>query len=182
MGVYLELQCLFFLESLCSVDWLTAGPLSASWLLKDCSQNNRKVFFCLLLKDWLNTRNLLKHKNISLEDYNCVLCNNSTEESLHHLFLECPFAMALWNSLGLIICLSANPFKAIVSFRNQLNVPFFMEVIISMCWAIWSVLNDTISLDKLLPLSNLARDTSGPTLIELFFGQNELINRRLNNS
>jgi len=37
-----------------------------------------------------------------------------------------------------------DPFEAILSFRNQLRLPFFMEVIISICWDIWSVLNDAM--------------------------------------
>ena len=32
-------------------------------------KNKRKFFFWLWLKDWLNTRALLKRKNMALEDY-----------------------------------------------------------------------------------------------------------------
>jgi hypothetical protein len=32
----------------------------------------------------------------------------------------------------------------IESFRNQLNLPFFMEIIITMCWSIWTMRNDVI--------------------------------------
>ena len=42
------------------------------------------------------------------------------------------------------ICYLFDPFGAIVSFRNQLLLPFFMEVIISICWDIWSVRNDAM--------------------------------------
>ena len=39
---------------------------------------------------------LLKRKNMVLENYNCVLCHLDTEEFLLHLFLHCPFARSCW--------------------------------------------------------------------------------------
>jgi hypothetical protein len=79
-----------------------------------------------------------------LEDYNCVLCNTSTEETLHHLSLDCPSAQNMWNTLGFDSQFLDDPIEVLETLRGQLNVPFFMEIIISMCWAIWSVRNDTI--------------------------------------
>lgn len=69
------------------------------WLWRSSCQNKRKFFFWLLLKDRLSTRNLLKRKHMSLPDYNYVFCSYGIEESLHHLFFECSFAMACWNTL-----------------------------------------------------------------------------------
>jgi hypothetical protein len=105
------------------------------WLWKYCSQNKRKVFFWLLLKDRLNTRNLLRRKTMFLEDYNCAICIHSLEETLQHLFLDCTFATTMWNTLGLNVHYTDDPLDIIVSFRYQLNVTFFMEIIISTCWA-----------------------------------------------
>jgi hypothetical protein len=50
------------------------------------------LFFWLVLKDRISTRELLRRKNMNIEDYNCVLCSNSTDETLMHLLLQCPFA------------------------------------------------------------------------------------------
>lgn len=74
-----------------------------SWLWKSCCQNKRKVFFRLLMKDRISTRNLLKRKHMALDDYNCAICSIGTEETLIHLFLDCPFAMSCWSTLGLFI-------------------------------------------------------------------------------
>jgi hypothetical protein len=115
-----------------------------SWLWNSCCQNKRKFFFWLLLKDRLSTRGLLKRKRMALDDYNCVLCNTLVEESLIHLFLDCPFSISSWATLGLIIQNPADPFDTLESFRIQLHKPFFMEIIVTMCWAIWSVRNDAI--------------------------------------
>lgn len=79
-----------------------------------------------------------------LEDYNCAICIHSLEETLQHLFLDCTFATTMWNTLGLNVHYTDDPLDIIVSFRYQLNVTFFMEIIISTCWAIWSVRNDSI--------------------------------------
>ena len=40
------------------------------WLWKTCCQNKRKIFFWLLLKDRLSTRQLLRRRHMFLEDYN----------------------------------------------------------------------------------------------------------------
>ena len=79
-----------------------------------------------------------------LDDYNCAVCSLASEETLLHLFLDCQFVVECWGTLGLVIHNSADPFDTITSFRAQLGVPFSMEIIISMSWAIWSVRNDAI--------------------------------------
>ena len=96
------------------------------------------------MKDRISTRNLLRRKHMALDDYNCAICNLVTDETLLHLFLDCPFAVSCWATLGLVNQNSNDPFQTITSLRTQLNLPFSMEVIISMCWAIWSVRNDAI--------------------------------------
>lgn len=63
------------------------------WLWQSSCQNKHKVFFWLLIKDRLSTRELLRRKHMELPDYNCILCTISIEEALSHLFLACPFAI-----------------------------------------------------------------------------------------
>jgi len=58
---------------------------------------------------------------------------------------------------GLFIRDSVDPFKTITSFRVQLGVPFSMEIIISMSWAIWSVRNDAIRRNVQPDISNAKR-------------------------
>jgi hypothetical protein len=50
------------------------------------------VFFWLLLKDRLSTRNMLRSKNSKLENLNRVLCPGNAEETAQHLFQDCTFA------------------------------------------------------------------------------------------
>jgi len=62
------------------------------WLWKSSCQNKRKSFW-LVLKDRLSTRNVLQRRNIFFLDYSCVHCMNTTEETLFHLLVGCPFAV-----------------------------------------------------------------------------------------
>jgi len=114
------------------------------WLWASACQCKHKVFFWLLMKDRISTRELLKRKNMALQDFTCVLCSNNTEESLLHLFLECPFAAQCWGAINIQIAQYSDPFEFLLSFRNQLGVPFFMEIIILMAWSIWKSRNDQI--------------------------------------
>lgn len=117
------------------------------WLWKSCCQNKHKVFFWLLMRDRLSTRELLRRRNMHLDDYNYVLCTSLPEELVNHLFLACPSATACWDSLGLIIQQPDDPSATLQLFRIQLQLSFFMEIIITMCWSVWAVKNDLIFRD-----------------------------------
>lgn len=74
---------------------------SFKWIWNNSCQNKHKVFAWLFLMDRLSTRELLKRKNMELQDYDCVLCNSSMEEMLCHLLIKCPFVLACWNWIDL---------------------------------------------------------------------------------
>ena len=73
------------------------------WLWKNCCQHKHKIFFWLLLKDRLSTRDLLGRKGMILQSHDCVLCDQNTRETVEYLFLTCPLATQFWASLGLMI-------------------------------------------------------------------------------
>jgi hypothetical protein len=79
-----------------------ASPIF-KWMWKPCVMGKHKFFFWLLLKDRLNTRGLLKRKNMDLPDYNCVLFNDNMEEDLMHLFFECSFNKWCWKFMEYIL-------------------------------------------------------------------------------
>jgi len=113
------------------------------WLWNSSCQNKHKVFFWLLMKDRLSTRELLRRRNMELPDYTSVCCSQQVDESSTHLFIFCPFAQACWGLLDLPID-QEGPFAALEQFRTQLHVPFFMEIIIVMSWCIWMQRNNLI--------------------------------------
>ena len=114
------------------------------WLWKSSCRNKCKFFIWLVLKDRLGTRNLLRRRNMFLQDYNCVHCVSSTEETLLHLLVDCPFALACWNTLNLFISAHTDFLQVIVSLKDQIRLPFFMEIVITMWWYIWTIQNDVI--------------------------------------
>lgn len=79
-----------------------------------------------------------------LPTYDCALCTNNTEETLEHLFLHCPFVVTCWGVLGLQEPHQADIFVAVDSFKSQLHIPLFMNLVILLCWSIWLSRNDLI--------------------------------------
>jgi len=45
---------------------------------------------------------MLRRRNKVLEEgYNCVLCADSLEETIEHLFFDCPSTSVRWFSVGI---------------------------------------------------------------------------------
>ena len=105
-------------------------------LWKTSCQNKHKVFFWLLLRDRLSTRQLLRRRNMHLPSYNCECCSMNIEESLSHLFLSCPFAQSCWIKLNIVL-VEIDPYLALEKIQEQLNVPFALDIIILFSWSIW---------------------------------------------
>lgn len=114
------------------------------WLWRSSCQHKHKVFFWLLAQDRLSTRNILRRRNMQLQSFDFVLCLDSHEETVEHLFLHCQFAKACWNLVGVQVPSLMDPLQVLESFKSQLKVSFFMEIIVLMCWSIWSVRNNLI--------------------------------------
>jgi hypothetical protein len=76
--------------------------------------------------------------------YSCVLCSEDIEETLVRLFHHCHFAKACWQMIQVHVPNNLHPYQTLESFKGQLNVPFFMEIIVLMSWSIWIARNDLI--------------------------------------
>lgn len=72
-----------------------------------------------------------------LNDYTFVVCGSGHIETLNHLFLSCNFAAQCWASLNLVSNVDLDPFIILENFKADLQVPFFMEIIILMCLFGW---------------------------------------------
>ena len=112
-----------------------------NWIWKSRCQMKHKVFFWLLLKDRLSTRDLLQ-RNMVLESYTCEMCILQKRETVAHLFCRCNFARACWESIGISFIRTRTPLQIFNNIKNQLQVSFFMEIIIVMASCIWKERND----------------------------------------
>lgn len=79
---------------------------------------------------------MLRRRDMNLESYTCDNCIGQKEKTLYHLFLRCNFTETCWSSIGLTVPRISNPERASTNLKQQLNTPFFMEVIILMAWSI----------------------------------------------
>lgn len=81
------------------------GTLDASpwfkWLWNSGGRGKHKSFFWLLLRDRVNTQDMIQRKNMHLDDYTCVLCHSNHDETLIHLFFECSFSQWCWGFLNI---------------------------------------------------------------------------------
>lgn len=82
---------------------------SVTWIWKTKYVPKIKFFAWLLLNDRLNTRNILRRRKKFLEEgYSYVLCQDSVQETIEHLFFDCPSAVSRWYALGIIWDENAN--------------------------------------------------------------------------
>ena len=105
---------------------------------------NRRFFFWLFLKDRLNTRGMLRRRNMFLDSYTCENCILQREETQYHLFFKCSFARQCWNKIGLSPPRSSSPEVATARLKSQIQNAFSMEIIILMIWSIWKCRNGWI--------------------------------------
>lgn len=143
------------------------------WLWKNSCQPKQKIFFWLLISDRLSTRNILRRRHMHSESYNCVLCMSSPEETVRHLFLDCPFARQCWQFIQVDIPLSSSFPEVSEQIRDQIQTRFFMVAIILICWTIWSSRNKLI-FDGILP--------SVPRAKEIFQKELTLLKHRVKSS
>lgn len=132
-----------------------ATPRTVTWIWKSKCVPKIKFFAWLLLNDRLNTRNMLRRRHKFLEEgYNCVLCLEGREETLEHLFFECPSSVTRWFVLGITWNEEAKIHEKLQMARLAFMQPFFMEVVMIGAWCIRKERNDFIFNGKVPSLSS----------------------------
>ena len=81
---------------------------------------------------------------MTLDCYNCVLCNLDCEETCFHLFFECPFSRDCWSTIPINWNLNLNPLDMILQARENFGDAIFREIVITACWTIWNTRNGVI--------------------------------------
>ncbi|KAJ1289213.1 hypothetical protein BS78_02G147000 [Paspalum vaginatum] len=77
-----------------------------------------------------------------LPSYDCVLYPNNHVESLLHLFFDCPFARSWWQNIGIAIHSTTSVEFTVEICKEDIQLPFAIEVVILSCWSIWTVRNN----------------------------------------
>lgn len=116
-------------------------------LWKTSCQSKHKVFFWLVLVDRLSTRNMLRRRRMHL-DYNCVLCQQTSEETVMHLLFYCPFAKDCWGIMNFQLADNLSITQIFQAWRSLINVSFSLDIFILFCWGIWMMRNDVIFRNK----------------------------------
>ncbi|KAF8669911.1 hypothetical protein HU200_051092 [Digitaria exilis] len=105
-----------------------------------------------MLRDRLNTRNILRRKSRVLENYNCPLCNSSAEETVEHLSFSCSFSTWCWRFMNIQWDLRLSLMERIIQGRRDFRNKIFRELIMVACWALWTHRNEKMIFKEELSL------------------------------
>lgn len=95
--------------------------------------------------DRLNTRDMLQRRQLHVQDGpSCKMCTSGVLEDMVHMFFSCPFAKSCRNLLGVSWDEDLEFLQMIQSAYHVFNRPFFVEVIGTAYWQIWSSRNALI--------------------------------------
>lgn len=121
-------------------------PAPFQWIWKSKCSKKVKVFTWLLFMDRLNTRNILRRKHTPVQgnNYNCAICTNETEETVFHLFFQCPFSVSCWAQLGIEWNTEIEFFEMLQLAKRSFRIPNFMEIFILAARYIWKQRNRMI--------------------------------------
>jgi hypothetical protein len=118
---------------------------SILWIWESKCIPKIKFFAWLLLNDRLNTRNMLKRRRKVLEEgYNWVMCQYSVEETIEHLFFDCPSTVCRWFAIGFVWEENLNIHQKLYQAKRDFGQPFFMEVFMIGAWCLWNRRNEVI--------------------------------------
>ena len=81
---------------------------------------------------------------MTMQDYNCALYSDHTEETLANLFWNCPFALQCWDFLTPNKHIGISTYDEIPMITSQLPQEIAQDIVLMSCWGIWSVRNDKI--------------------------------------
>lgn len=119
------------------------------WIWKSKYVSKLKVFPWLLLRNWLNTKSMLRRPHYySGSNRTCVLCQSSADETILHLFFTCRFSKLCWQRLGIQWSNSLDTVDLLTHARRNFGNDFFMEIFIIVAWHIWKQRNREKNLSK----------------------------------
>ena len=89
------------------------------------STETQNLLLAVDARDKLSTREVLRRRNLVLEDYGCAVCGTGLEENVEHLFLKCPFAIQCWASLNVNSAMNLEHLQILGHFKKNNKNMFF---------------------------------------------------------
>jgi hypothetical protein len=83
---------------------------------------------------------LRRRRKVLEEGYNCVMCHHSVEETIEHLFFDCPSTVSRWFAIGFVWEENLSIYRA----KRAFGQPFFMEIFMIGAWCLWNQRNEVI--------------------------------------
>jgi hypothetical protein len=83
-----------------------------------------------------------------LDDYQCVLCQLSTEQTVMHLLFYCPLAKNCWSIVNFSFANDLSVQQIFQAWKSLLQTEFSLDIFILFCWRIWMMRNDVIFRNK----------------------------------
>lgn len=124
---------------------VSPASLTFALLWRSKCQLKHKLFFQLFLHNRLNTKTMLRRRNMELDSYTCENCILQKEETIAHLFLRCNFARRCWQIIGLTSSRTSNLHTTVQCTMQQLANACRVEVVVVlMLWCTWKCRNGQI--------------------------------------
>ncbi|PVH38547.1 hypothetical protein PAHAL_5G286300 [Panicum hallii] len=77
---------------------------------------------------------MLRRRHIFLDSYFCPVCIEFVEETISHLFFDCPFSQACWTFLGISWDFDIPFLDMIIQARQAFASISFREVVMIAYW------------------------------------------------
>lgn len=117
-------------------------PAVFRWVWRSKVTPRVKFFAWLILLDRLNTKNMLARRNFNVQpDSLCALCDDGLDETVDHLFFDCPFAKKCWDKIGISWVSDGEIHRRIERTKPLTGMPFFMEIFLLAAWELWKIRN-----------------------------------------
>ena len=104
-----------------------------------------KFFAWLVLVDRLNTKTMLQRRHMNVQDGTvCIMCTTGEQETIEHLFFDCPLAQSCWARIGVNWDSTIQLLDRLTQARTSHTIPCFAETVLIAAWELWKVRNDKV--------------------------------------
>lgn len=110
---------------------------------------------------------MIRRRGMFLESYNCVLCQQSVEETVMHLLFYCPFSRDCWNMLNFQFDDNLQVTHIFQGWKLLIQADFALDIFILFCWGIWMIRNDVIFRNKNPEIEECRRHVTVESLLLL---------------